>query len=143
MDFKERNKKIKKERKKGTTYEKISKIHGITKERVRQICSGEKPPLYCKKHNKKYRGICPFCRIDEQYKKILNENGNLKDEIKKLKGKDRNEDLVRKRKILITKLHDEFYFSFRRIGQLLGRDHSTIMYNYYSFEKENKLLKKR
>lgn len=127
-----RNEKIIKLRKQGKIYRKIGNKFGITTERARQICNPVKktPVFYCKKHNKKYRIECPFCKLDKYYNDILNENGNLAKEIKMLKVPDRRDDKVWKRRILIRKLHDEFRFPLRRIARLLKQDNSTILYSY-------------
>jgi len=137
-----RNKEIIKLHNEGKTYDWIAEKFNITKARVGQIYTKKDIPMqFCDKHNKKYRKECPFCKIDKEFSVIL-ENKDLIQEIEELKIQCRDEDVVRRRQILITKLIDEYFFSFSRVGQLLERDHSTIMHSYYSY-KEEKLKNKQ
>lgn len=147
MNYQKRNEEIRKlhkgtERKKGKTYEVLSRDYGISKSRIGQICSPKNSIFfYCKRHDRKYNKVCSFCDLDTNYLLFLGKNGNLRDEIKSLRKRDRTEIMSRKRKILITKLHEDFKYSFRRIGQSLERDHTTILHLYHHYKAENKNYK--
>ena len=147
MNYEKRNEKIRElhkgtKRKKGKTYKQLAKDYGITDSRIGQICSPKNNMFfYCEKHNKKYDKICPFCDLDIYYPILLEDNGNLKHEIEILRKRDRSGITSRKRKILITKLHEEFEFSFKRIGELLERDHTTIIHLYHNYKVEVKNYK--
>jgi len=147
MNYEKRNKEIRilhkgTKEKKGLTYRRLAKDYGITDSRIGQICNPKYTSMfYCDRHNKKYDKECPFCKLDLEYPIFLENNGNLKHEIKILRKRDRSGITSRKRKIVITKLHDEFEFSFRRIGQLLERDHTTILHLYHHYKVEIKNYK--
>jgi len=133
-----RNKEIEKLYKQGLTFKEIGERYEISKTRVWQIHHAYRLKIYyCKKHNKKYTIECPLCKIDKYYNNILNQNGNLKDEIIKLNKKGRQENNIRKKKIIVAKLRDKFHFPFRRIANLFNCHHSSIIYLYYSFKKND------
>ncbi|NCN86940.1 hypothetical protein GW932_03825 [archaeon] len=135
--FKNRNQEIQDLHKRGKTFQELAGVFGLTRSRIWQICSShDKPIFHCKKHNRNYTKECPFCKIDSYYTEVLRKNGDIKVEIEKLRLKNRNAENVRKRKILVTKLRDEFNFSFRKIGQLLDRHYSSIIYLYDNYKQE-------
>ena len=131
-------KEIIKLRKIGKSYVEIGKIMGLSKTRIWQIYTKpfSSPALCCKKHRRHYRKECSLCSIDDYYKQTLEHNGDIREEIEKLKNANREMENVRKKKILVTKLRDEFHFSFPRIAQLLNNHYSSIMYLYYSYKIE-------
>jgi len=147
MNYEKRNKEIRKlhkgsKRKKKKTYKQLAKDYGVTDSRIGQICSPKNSIFfYCERHKKKYTKVCPFCDLDANYPLLLEDNGNLKSEMKLLRKRDRTAITSRKRKILITKLYEEFEYSFRRIGQSLERDHTTIGHLYHHYKVEIKSYK--
>ena len=135
-----RDLKIKKLHKQGLSYSVLAKKFNLSRARIGQICT-EIPTKYCKKHNKRYKIECPLCKIDNYYKDILMKNGNILEEIKQIKRGGRKAENVRKAQILVTELRDRFNFSFRRIGQLLGRHYSSIIHLYSLAKKKNERRK--
>ena len=131
VDFKNRNKEIQELHKQGQSYIDLSKTFSISRTRVWQICSQYKPPTFvCKKHNRKYTKECNLCKIDSYYKDVLKQNGNLKEEIERLRNSNREKENVYRKEILIKQLRDTFNFSFRKIGQLLNCHYSSIIHLY-------------
>lgn len=118
-----RDNRIKKLRLKGYKLEEIGKRVGLTGERVRQIIDGEKIQESQKMTLKKR---------EEYLDKIeFLMKSNLMNEIIRLSKPDRSKFTVQERTILIRILKNEYGFSFKQIGFLLDRDHTTILHNYY------------
>ena len=123
--------------KKGLTYSVLSKKYGVTSARIGQICSPkEKVYYHCKRHNKRFTKKCPFCEIDDNYLATLDDPSVLKAEIEFLSIPNRNQKVVRKKKILVIKLIDELCFSSVKVGKLLGIDHTSVLNLYKGFNKK-------
>lgn len=140
MLISKRNKKIIKEYKDGkgkVRYSDLAEEYGVTKSRIGQIILEKNHKVFiCKRHSRKYRTECPDCKISGYYLNVLDNNGDIRKEIEMLKNADRSLRNVRKKKILITKLRDEFEFSFLRIGVLLKMHYSSVSYLYHNYKKE-------
>jgi len=138
----ERNKEIIKlhtgtEDKKGLTYDVLADKYKVSKARIGQICSPKEITYYyCEKHNKKFIDKCPLCDIDEKYDSELDSLFRLIEEINLLKIPNRKDVLVRKRKILVTKLIDEHRFSVPEVSKLMEMDASSITHLYNSFKQK-------
>lgn len=147
MNYKKRNQEIIKlhkgtKDKKGLTYDVLADEYKISKARIGQICSPkEKVYYYCERHDKRFTKKCPFCEIDDNYAKTLDDPDILKSEIEFLRKPDRTEQVVRKRKILVTKLFDDFKLSPRSISELLEMDRTSILHLYESY-KQGRDIKK-
>ena len=136
MNYKKRNKKIIEELKKGKTQNSVAKKHDVSKARIGQILKNYNTTYYfCERHNKKFTEKCPFCEIDNNYSEALNDSVFLKKEIKLLRVRTRKQEIVRKRKVLVTKLTDECSYSLKEISALLGLDRTTIMYLYKDYQQ--------
>ena len=107
-------------REKGWTFSKLASKFDISVERARQICLMEdntKKPGELKKE------------IERQYKERLVSKMDyqwLQSEIKTLAKRDRTQQNVIRRQMLITYLHDKMFFSFFSIARLLNRHHTSI-----------------
>jgi DNA-directed RNA polymerase specialized sigma subunit len=130
LDYAKRDLKINKMSQKGYTLKKIGEEFGISGERVRIILLRKSRKL-CLRHKILYLKQCSHCAEEKNYaatlKKISKEQ--LIVEIDKLKKRGRGWKLVMQRRFLVGRLAKEG-FSQRRIGKLLGRDHSTILKSY-------------
>lgn len=108
---------------KWTLHEIGQEVH-LTRERVRQICN--------KKENKHL--------IEEDIKQYYKSKfgkatlQDLMDDIKELRKPNRSKEVVLRRKYLIKFLYDELEVPFFRIGNLINRDHTSVMNLYYSEE---------
>jgi len=119
----------------GITYEKLAKKYNVSKSRIGQICSPkEEFYYYCEKHDKRFKTKCPICEIDEKYGDELDDSFNLMKEIDYLKIPNRKDYIVRKRKILVTKLIDEKLFSISQVADLLDMDRASIIHLYESYK---------
>ena len=121
----QRNKEIKKFRKKGWSYTKIGRRYNISAERVRQILHGTS--------SKPERKVI-LVQLKKEYKKRFNSEmtqKHLLEDIESLSKPSRKEEEVIKRKALIRYLYDELNLSFLKIGVLLHRDHTTIIHSYH------------
>lgn len=128
---KTRDQKIKEIREQKTlTLESIGNKYGITGERVRQILNDTDL-------KRKQR----YSKIQYDYithiKSIIDDH--LLEEIERLSKPDRSKELVVQRSALIKTLHDKYDFSFRQLGILFERDHSTIINLYRQYEKYYKM----
>jgi len=118
-----RNSEIKKLHKKGFTLEKISKKFSITSERVRQIISD---------HKSKKKEL--YASIEKQYKDFLKtglSEKQINEEAFHFTRAGRNKATIIKKRLYIRYMKDKHKLSFRKIGILLGRDHTTIIDLYY------------
>ena len=124
----QRNREIQELRNSGLTYKKIGEKFKITSERVRQILDTKilKPDRDL---------VLRVLKI--KYKKIFNDKltqKQLLEDIEYLSKEGRKGEDVARRNVLIKYLHDELELPFLKIGVLLHRNHTTIIYSYYSQE---------
>ena len=144
MNYKIRNKKIIEKIENGKNQSFVAKKYKISRARVGQILKDYNTTYYyCEKHNKKFTDKCPFCEIDNKYLEALNDLTFLGNEIKALNVRSRKQEVVRKRKVLITKLVDEHLYPLKTISSLLGLDRTTIMYLYKSYKQGRKIKKNK
>lgn len=125
-----RNNKIKQLYKKGLKYKEIGEKFNITSERVRQII------FYNNKTDKEREKILK--QLKKEYKNRFNDElsqKNLLEDIEILSKPNRKKEVVMKRNALITYLHEELEISFLSIGILLHKHHTTIIYSYEQYIK--------
>ena len=128
----ERNKRIHELRKQEKPFTEIGKKYGISASRVQQIYNDlENPSRFCNVHKKVYKIQCQFCRIAERYPGLLTNLGSILREVETLKNtKSRDALTVRKRKMVVRKLKDDYKLSYVQIGFMMNLDRTTIMYHY-------------
>ena len=133
-----RTKKILKLKEQKYTLEEISNMVSpvLTPERIRQIINkaNEDSLSFCIKHKIAFKKSCPICNLEKTYYLSIKNLSfeELSDEIERLSKYDRTKETVLQRDILIRRLRDDFGFSFNKIGKILQRDHTTILWIYHS-----------
>lgn len=120
-------KEIKQLRKSGKTLQEIGQQFDVSSERIRQVLNPEER-FKCKKHLQFYTKFCSYCLVEKNYKKVIDKVifNHLETEIERLSKQDRNKEMVIQRMMLVKKLKDDLGISFRKIGFLLKRDHTSI-----------------
>jgi chromosomal replication initiation ATPase DnaA len=110
-----------------STLRQIGQRFNITPERVRQILL-QKQAKKCPIHNIFITNQCRWCIRNQQLLLVLKED-SIQKQINRLSSRDRSRQTSTERTLLIKKLRNKPYkMSFRQIGQLLGRDHTTILH---------------
>lgn len=102
---------------------------GISKSRVSQICSRKEKT--CDIHKIEYYTSCRKCSTFEHKQTLyLKRNPDLRRALKRLSGDERDAETVKKRVKIINRLYKcKLKFSSVRIGELLNRNHSTILHH--------------
>lgn len=131
-----RTQRILKLRKEKYTFQQIASMMDpvLTAERIRQIIqkTKEKHLRFCIKHKLSIKTTCKICDLEKSYFlsiKYLSFPA-LEKEIKRLSKKDRKKEIVIERNLLVKRLRDDMGFSFNKIGKLLKRDHTSIIWAY-------------
>lgn len=116
----------------GATLEQISNKFKISSERVRQILTRE--PNFCIKHSKAFSDTCKLCILEAEYKTRLSKmnQNTIINETARIPTTGRDNEIVLKRRIITRVLKDRYKYSFKGIGRLLKRDHTSIMSLYYN-----------
>jgi DNA-directed RNA polymerase specialized sigma24 family protein len=126
----------------GKKLQEIAEVFGISRERVRQILL---PQQYCEKHDRTYTiADCRKCRKEKEREELLAMfppagrvplsslvDPSLVEQLQQLRPSDRRQSVVQRRDMMILYLRDIKKLSFPAIGELLDRDHTTIMSSYY------------
>jgi hypothetical protein len=149
MDYKQRNEEIRIMRAEGKKLREIGEAFGLTRERARQILL---PQQYCEKHDKTYTiAYCRKCRKEKEREELLAMflpagrvplsslvDSSLVESLQQLRPYDRRQPVVQRRDMMILYLRDIKKLSFPAIGELLGRDHTTITSSYYRIKPHQK-----
>ena len=127
-----RNDRIRKEYLSGKyTLKELADKYSITFQRIFEIVKREKK--YCEEHKKYYYSNCVFCTKNKKYDSFLKNklDSKIMKEIEICSAKGNDPKLSIRRKKLIKVLVNKYNLSFVKIGVLLKRHHTSIVYNYY------------
>jgi predicted transcriptional regulator len=121
---------IRKLRDDGKTLKEIAGIFGISATRIGQLLKRHER---CATHGVSYTKCCYRCALQEKIDRALArvKRDGLMPEIRELKARDRRNQVVARRALMVKRLRDRYRLSFPQIGKLLGRDHSSVIHLYY------------
>ena len=119
-------------RKKGISLKTLSRTFNCSDEAIR---SWLKPPSFCTIHERTYYTKCLNCQREKKVKDFgvllsLIKNGEIEDQIRRLRIKSRMQSIFRQRALLTVKLRDHYKFSWPEIGRLFNQDHSSAIHAY-------------